>query len=57
MATEFLSYYLGEYKHSYSFFSNTISANIESLDQLDVLLIIAFIVKRFYLIRLVEAYI
>jgi hypothetical protein len=35
--------------------SNTVSANMESLDQLDVSLATAFVVKRFHLIRLVEA--
>jgi len=35
--------------------SNTVSANIKSLDQLDVSLATAFIVKQFRLIGLVEA--
>ena len=35
--------------------SNIASANMESLDQLDVSLATAFIVKRFHLIGLVEA--
>jgi len=52
---EFLSYHLGEHKHSYFFFSNIVSINMESLDQLDVLLATAFVVKRFHLIGLVEA--
>ena len=35
--------------------SNTVSINMESLDQLDVSLTTAFVVKQFHLIRLVEA--